>query len=54
MENLDGTVIATALPHMAQSFKTGPVEVSGCKGPVPGAATSWIASGSPCSDFTVI
>jgi hypothetical protein len=26
MENLDGTVIATALPHMAQSFKTGPVE----------------------------
>ncbi|MBV9997993.1 MAG: MFS transporter [Verrucomicrobia bacterium] len=28
MENLDGTVIATALPHMARSFGTGPVELN--------------------------
>src|SRR2546423_13413551 len=27
MENLDGTVIATALPQMAQFFKTGPVDL---------------------------
>jgi EmrB/QacA subfamily drug resistance transporter len=28
MENLDGTVIATALPQMAQSFNTGPVALN--------------------------
>src|SRR5512135_3513372 len=28
MESLDGTVIATALPQMAVSFGTGPVQVS--------------------------
>jgi MFS family permease len=28
MENLDGTVIATALPQMAQSFHVGPVSLN--------------------------
>ena len=28
MENLDGTVIATALPQMAQSFRTSPVNLN--------------------------
>ena len=28
MENLDGTVIATALPQMAQSFRTSPVDLN--------------------------
>jgi len=28
MENLDGTVIATALPQMAQSFRTNPVDLN--------------------------
>ncbi len=28
MENLDGTVIATALPQMAQSFRVGPVSLN--------------------------
>jgi MFS family permease len=28
MENLDGTVIATALPQMAQTFNTGPIALN--------------------------
>ena len=28
MENLDGTVIATALPQMARSFQVGPVSLN--------------------------
>ena len=28
MENLDGTVIATALPQMARSFHVGPVSLN--------------------------
>jgi MFS family permease len=28
MENLDGTVIATALPQLAQSFHVGPVSLN--------------------------
>jgi hypothetical protein len=28
MENLDGTIIATALPQMAQSFHVGPVSLN--------------------------
>src|SRR5277367_1041139 len=28
MENLDGTVIATAMPQMAQSFHVGPVSLN--------------------------
>src|SRR4051794_3060638 len=28
MENMDGTVIATALPQMAQSFGTSPVDLN--------------------------